>query len=158
MIRAYVFKECEMSRAELLKKKKFVRTVKFWTLSSTNLNGTITLLSSHLGRISWASSRHGEQVIKFILSSTLFLLKLQISHVSKGLCTSRRFKVITLQRLNKIVSAPVTLHTQLRIIYNKCFLNDGLVISDIFANMTNVQELGIRVERAELLYRERLVK
>ena len=54
--------------------------------------------------------------------------------------------------------APVTLHTQLRIIYNKCFLNDGLVISDRFANMTNVQELGIRVERAELLYRERLVK
>ena len=78
--------------------------------------------------------------------------------MSKGLCTSRRFKVITLQRLNKIVSAPVTLHTQLRIIYNKCFLNDGLVISDIFANMTNVQELGIRVERAELPYRERLVK
>ena len=104
MIRAYVFKECEMSRAELLKKKKFVRTVKFWTLSSTNLNGTITLLSSHLGRISWASSRHGEQVIKFILSTTSFPVKLQISHVSKGPCTYHRFKVIILQRLNKIVS------------------------------------------------------
>ena len=104
MIRAYVFKECEMSRAELLKKKKFVRTVKFWTLSSTNLNGTITLLSSHLGRISWASSRHGEQVIKFILSTTSFPVKLQISHVSKGPCTYHRFKVIIFQRLNKIVS------------------------------------------------------
>ena len=108
MIRAYVFKECEMSRAELFKKKKFLRTVKFWTLSSTNLNGT-PLLSSHLGRISWASSRHGEQVIKFILSTTSFPVKLQISHVSKGPCTYHRFKVITLQRLNKIVSALVTL-------------------------------------------------
>ena len=52
MIRAYAFKECEMSRAELLRKKKFVRAVKFWTLSSTSLNGTITVLSSHFGRIS----------------------------------------------------------------------------------------------------------